>query len=389
MKVAAIIPAGGSGRRMGLSEPKQFIRLAGVPMLVHTLRAFAATPLIHAIVVVAPAEHLSRTKALLRQYPVPRIHAVVAGGDTRQASVRHGLAALPPDTELVMAHDGARPLVMPMLIDACIKAAEVHGAAIAAIPVKDTLKQGNSEQLIAATVERKGLWQAQTPQVARLEMFQAAYAAAERDRFTGTDEASLLERAGFPVALVEGAETNIKVTRPEDLAIAEALLMKTNPAAPFKIGHGYDAHRLVEARPLILGGVIIPHRLGLLGHSDADVLTHALCDAILGAVGCGDLGRHFPDTDPRYKGIASLKLLGQVITLAQEQGFRLANADLTVVAQQPKLAPHLPAMRDHLAAVCQVAAEAINIKATTTEAMGFAGREEGIAAHAVVLLQRS
>jgi len=314
--------------------------------------------------------------------------AVVAGGATRQESVRQGLAAVPPGTELVAVHDAARPLVTPELITACIEAASEHGAAIAAVPVKDTLKREAPGQMIAATVERADLWQAQTPQVARRELLVAAYAAAKRDQFCGTDEASLLERLGHQVALVAGSETNLKITRPEDRTIAEALLMQTPPAPSFRIGHGYDAHRLVEGRALTLGGVTIPHRLGLLGHSDADVLTHALCDAILGALGAGDIGRHFPDSDPRYRGIASLKLLAHVIDLMHAKGLDLANADVTVIAQQPKLAPHLPAMQANLAAACRVVIEAINLKATTTEGMGFAGREEGIAAHAVVLLTR-
>lgn len=388
MQVTAIIPAGGSGQRMGLGEPKQFVTLAGLPLLVHTLRSFAATPSINAIVVAVPAAEISRTEKLLRDYGIDNIHAVVAGGATRQESVRHGLVAVPANTELVVVHDAARPLVSPQLITACIDAAAKHGAAIAAVPVKDTLKREAPGQMVAATVERTALWQAQTPQVARRELLEAAYAAAAHDHFVGTDEASLLEHNGCPVALVPGSETNLKITRPEDLTIAEALLMRANPSVPLRIGHGYDAHRLVQGRALVLGGVTIPHHLGLLGHSDADVLTHALCDAILGALGQGDIGRHFPDSDPQYRGIASLKLLAHVVGLMHDQGFVLANADVTVIAQQPKLAPHIPAMRAKLAATGEVGEKAINLKATTTEGLGFAGREEGIAAHAVVLLSR-
>ncbi|MFZ5762852.1 MAG: 2-C-methyl-D-erythritol 4-phosphate cytidylyltransferase [Thermodesulfobacteriota bacterium] len=388
MQVTAIIPAGGSGQRMGLAEPKQFVVLAGLPLLIHTLRAFSATPAISAIVVAAPPAEIPRTEALIREYGIAKIHAVVAGGTTRQESVRQGLAAVPAETELVAVHDAARPLVTPALIEACIAAATRHGAAIAAVPVKDTLKRETTGQLVATTVDRTGLWQAQTPQVARRELLEAAYAAAERDNFRTTDEASLLEHHGCPVALVAGSETNLKVTRPEDLTIAEALLMPAPQATALRIGHGYDAHRLVAGRALILGGVTVPHQLGLLGHSDADVLTHALCDALLGALGQGDIGRHFPDSDPQYRGVSSLKLLAHVISLMHKEGFCLANADLTVIAQQPKLAPHLAAMRANLAAVCQASEAVLNLKATTTEGMGFAGREEGIAAHAVVLLSR-
>ncbi|MEW6595375.1 MAG: 2-C-methyl-D-erythritol 4-phosphate cytidylyltransferase [Thermodesulfobacteriota bacterium] len=388
MQVTAIIPAGGSGQRMRHGEPKQFLKLAGIPLLIRTLRAFAATPAINAIVVAVPAAEISRTENLLRRHGITKVHAVVAGGATRQDSVQRGLAAVPAESELVAVHDAARPLVTPALIEACIAAAAGHGAAIAAVPVKDTLKREAPGQLIEITVAREKLWQAQTPQVARRALLDAAYAAAERDHFVGTDEASLLEHNGCPVALVPGSETNLKITRPEDLTIAEALLMHAAQTPTLRIGHGYDAHRLVAGRALILGGVTIPHSLGLLGHSDADVLTHALCDAILGALGQGDIGRHFPDSDPRYRGIASLKLLAHVVGLMAQEGFTLANADVTVIAQQPKLAPHIPAMRTNLAATCRTGEEAINLKATTTEGMGFAGREEGIAAHAVVLLQR-
>lgn len=388
MQVTAIIPAGGSGQRMGLGAPKQFMTLAGLPLLIHTLRAFCDTSAVGAIVVAVPANEISRTETLIRQHGIGKVHAVVAGGATRQESVRRGLAAVPEDCDLVAVHDAARPLVTPALIESCLAAAERHGAAIAAVPVKDTLKREAPGQLIAATVARDELWQAQTPQVARRELLEAAYAAAERDHFVATDEASLLEHLGCPVALVPGAETNLKITRPEDRTIAEALLMHATPLPTPRIGHGYDAHRLVAGRALTLGGVTIPHSLGLLGHSDADVLTHALCDAILGALGQGDIGRHFPDSDPQYRGISSLKLLSHVVGLMHAQGLGLANADVTVIAQQPKLAPHLPAMRANLAGACGVAEEAINLKATTTEGMGFAGREEGIAAHAVVLLQQ-
>lgn len=373
---------------MGGGTPKQFLELAGVPLLVHCLRAFAAVPEIGRVVVSSRAEYLEHTRELTARHGFGDI-LVVAGGVTRQESVANGLAALAPwatATTLVAVHDGARPLVEPALIRRCLAAARQHGAAIAAIEVRDTLKRAGGDQvpLIAATVQRDGLWQAQTPQVAGFALLQRTLQEAAATGFVGTDEASLLERQGIPVALVPASAANLKVTHPDDLALAEALLMQ-NHTLP-RIGHGYDAHRLVPERKLILGGVEIPHRLGLLGHSDADVLTHALCDAILGALGAGDIGRHFPDHDPRYRGISSLKLLAAVMEQVTTAGCRLLNADLTIIAQQPKLAPHLPAMGENLAAVCQVEPGRINIKATTTEGLGFAGRQEGIAAHAVVLL---
>ncbi len=387
---AAIITAGGIGRRMGGATPKQFILLHGRPVLVRTIEAFRQAGCFQALILTLPADHLEAAARLLADYGLDSCCRIVAGGETRQESVLAGLDALPEEIALVVVHDGVRPLVSLKIIEDCLQSARLHGAAIAAIPVKDTLKEAEGE-IIRRTVDRRHMWRAQTPQAARIGLLRQAYAAALRDNFAGTDEASLLERIGCPITLVPGSEANIKITLPEDIAMAEALLTPLKNAAPpfLKIGHGYDAHRLVAGRALILGGVEVPHERGLLGHSDADVLTHALCDALLGALGAGDLGRHFPDSDPQYKGIDSLKLLSRVVALATGQGLTLANADLTVVAQRPKLTPYVPQMQKNLAEVCQVLSSAINIKATTTETMGFTGREEGIACHAVVLVAAS
>ena len=371
---------------MGTSTPKQFSELLGVPILIHAIRAFRQVPAIGAIIVVAPAQHRELTCALLTQYQLDDHCTVLIGGKLRQDSVRIGLAQVTDDSSLVAVHDGARPLIAPQDIQRCLDAAATHGAAIMAVPVKDTLKAVADDTTIRHTVERAGLWQAQTPQVVQTALLKEAFAKADLDGFVGTDEASLLEHGGWPVAVVQGSETNLKITRPDDLPMAEAILMKQQSPPQMRIGHGFDAHRLVAGRPLILGGMKIPHELGLLGHSDADVLTHALCDAILGAIGAGDIGRHFPDTDPQYKGISSIKLLAQVIGLATERHFRLHNADITVVAQRPKLASHFPAMQKILAEACRVEPDAINLKASTTEKMGYTGREEGISAHAVVLM---
>jgi len=385
-KATAIIAAGGAGLRMGTSTPKQFSELLGVPILIHTIRAFRKVPAIGAIVVVAPAQHRERTCALLAQYQLDNHCTVVIGGKLRQDSVRIGLAQVAGDSPLVAVHDGARPLITPDDIQRCLDAAAHKGGAIMAVPVKDTLKAVSADTAIRHTVEREGLWQAQTPQAVRTSLLKEAFAKADQDGFIGTDEASLLEHGGWPVVVVQGSETNLKITRPDDLLMAEAILMKQQPSPQLRIGHGFDAHRLVAGRPLILGGMEIPHALGLLGHSDADVLTHALCDAILGAIGAGDIGRHFPDSDSRYKGISSIKLLAHVIGLAAKKHFRLVNADITVVAQRPKLAPHFPKMQTILAEACRVEPDAINLKASTTEQMGYTGREEGISAHAVVLM---
>lgn len=382
----AIIAAGGLGLRMGTPGPKQFSELLGIPILIHAIRAFREVPAIGAIIVVAPAEHREQTQTLLSRHQLNDHCTVVSGGKLRQDSVRIGLSHVADDSALVAVHDGARPLISPKDIQRCLDAAATHGAAIMAVPVKDTLKAVTAEASIRHTVARDGLWQAQTPQVIRTELLNEAFAKADHDGFIGTDEASLLEHGGWSVAVVEGSETNLKITRPDDLLMAEGILMRQHPSQQMRIGHGFDAHRLVADRALILGGTEIPHELGLLGHSDADVLTHALCDAILGAIGAGDIGRHFPDSDPQYKGISSIKLLAHVIDLAAEKHYRLVNGDITVVAERPKLAPHFPAMRTTIAEACRVAPDAINLKASTTEKMGYTGREEGISAHAVVLM---
>ncbi len=371
---------------MGLGHPKQYHHLHGTPILIHTLRAFVSIPLINRIVVVVPRDHLAETRQLLMEYNLASAITVTAGGRRRQDSVLAGMECLPEATEIVLVHDGARPLVTPDLIRRCLEAAREHGAAIVAIPVKDTLKRSHPDGTIASTVDRKDLWQAQTPQAVRFSLLKQAYAT-HGDR-TVTDEAALLELAGIAVTLVAGSETNIKITRPDDLILAEKIMQKP-PYPAMRIGHGYDAHCLVAGRNLVLAGVTVPHDLGLAGHSDADVVTHALCDAVLGALGAGDIGRHFPDSDQRFQDIYSIRLLEQVVGLAADKGLALSNGDITIICQAPKLAPHLDAMRAMLAKACRVSFEQINLKATTTEKMGFTGREEGISCHAVVLLTPS
>jgi 2-C-methyl-D-erythritol 4-phosphate cytidylyltransferase/2-C-methyl-D-erythritol 2,4-cyclodiphosphate synthase len=369
---------------MGLDIPKQYHFLAGAPILVHTVRRFIETDCVNGVVVVVPADRVVFTADLLAGYGIAGdVVRVIAGGKRRQDSVKAGLDCLGTDVDVVLVHDGARPFVSAELIAKCAQAAMVHGAAIAAVPVKDTLKRAGADNRIVETVDREALWQAQTPQAVRLSLLRDAYAfVGKRD---ATDEASLLELAGIPVQLVEGSETNIKITRPDDLIIAEKIMQKSSSPS-MRVGHGYDAHRFAEDRDLILGGVTIPFALGLAGHSDADVLTHALCDAILGALGAGDLGAHFPDTDKQFKDIYSIKLLESVMALAVKKNFVLANADVTVVCQKPKLAPFLAEMKKIISKACAIRENQLNIKATTTEKMGFTGRMEGISCHAVVLL---
>ncbi len=382
-----VIPAGGIGTRFGNNRPKQFLELNGVPILVRTCRAFLEISEIQAIALAVPAAHREESVALLREFlsdvEFARLR-FTEGGMTRQDSVRAGLFILPPDIQVVLVHDAARPLIDADTIYRCLRGAVDSGAVIAAVPVHDTMKKVEEGGRIVGTLDRTGLWRAQTPQAARRDLLERAFALAAQAHFIGTDEASLLEAAGIPVQVVEGNERNIKVTRPADLQLAATYVQEQNT---MKIGHGFDAHRLVSERPLILGGVHIDYELGLDGHSDADVVAHALTDALLGALGQGDLGRHFPDSDPQYKGIDSLLLLAHVQQLMEKEGLVLGNADITIVCQKPKLAPYLGEMQKNLARACKAAPDAINIKATTTEHMGYTGRGEGIAAHAVVLVR--
>jgi len=384
---AVVIPAAGSGIRMKSLLPKQFIEIRGIPILVRTILCFLTTKSIHTVAVALPAELRLTAETMLHDHLMPDQLAkliVVNGGQTRQDSVLAGLNALPIETEVVLVHDGARPFVSREIIERCLELAADKGAVIAAIPVGDTIKEVTPSETISRTVDRRKLWQAQTPQAARLDLLRKAYDHAGRDGFQGTDEASLLEHAEIPVSVAMGSEHNIKITRPDDLLLAEGL---TREHGTMKIGHGFDAHKLTTGRQLILGGVSIPFEFGLQGHSDADVLTHALIDALLGAMGEGDIGRHFPDNDSRYKDISSLKLLDEVIKMIVGKKFSIGNADITVICQQPKLAPFIEQMQNNIASACLLEPASINIKATTTEMMGYIGRGEGIAAHAVVLLE--
>lgn len=384
---AAIIPAAGSGSRMKSLRPKQYLELAGRPVLIHTISAFHRHSDIAVIVVVVPHEWLAQTRAMVTSWQQDDRVVVITGGIRRQDSVKAGVdflitrCSIPVDTVLV--HDGARPFISQELIDNCLCNAEEHGAAIAAIPVKDTLKKGGADNRITATIDRTGLWQAQTPQAAKLSLLRQAFDEAGKCDFT--DEASLLEHAGCDVYLVAGSETNIKITRPEDMILAQKIVMRQTVNHP-RIGHGFDAHKFCTGRDLILGGIKIHHHEGLAGHSDADVLTHALCDAVLGALGKGDIGHHFPDSSAAFKDICSIKLLEKVTDIMLEDGFRIGNADITIVCQAPRLASFIGMMRQTLGKACRCAEETINIKATTTEKMGYTGRKEGIGCHAVVLL---
>ncbi|MFH1060459.1 MAG: 2-C-methyl-D-erythritol 4-phosphate cytidylyltransferase [Pseudomonadota bacterium] len=387
-KVVAVVPAAGSGRRMGGGEPKQFLPLAGLPVLTRTLMAIQAAKAVDQMVLVAPPGLEDETRRRCVQgRGLTKLMAVVAGGAQRQDSVAAGVeAAAELGADWVLVHDAARPLASPALFGRVLAAAREHGAAIAACACVDTVKEAEpADGRVVATRDRGRLWLVQTPQGFGLALLQEALAAARQRGLVATDEAGLVEALGREVRVVPGEAHNFKITTPADLALAGALL----GAGATRIGQGLDVHRLAPDRPLILGGVRIAYELGLLGHSDADVLTHAVMDALLAAAGLGDIGRHFPDSDPAYQDADSLVLLGRVQDLLAAQGWRPVQVGVTVIAQRPKLAPHMPAMAANLARVLDLTLDAVNVAATTSEGLGFTGRGEGIAAQALAFIART
>jgi 2-C-methyl-D-erythritol 4-phosphate cytidylyltransferase/2-C-methyl-D-erythritol 2,4-cyclodiphosphate synthase len=373
MQVAALLLAAGRGTRFGSETPKQFAPMLGEPVLRHAARALLAEGLVTRLLPVAAPGEEARVAEALAGLPH---EAPTLGGATRQQSVRAGLEALaadPPD--LVLVHDGARPVVPPGTIAAVIAALRDAPGAIPALPVADTLKRGEAGAIVA-TVSRDGLFRAQTPQGFRFAALLAAHRAV---RHEATDDAALLEAAGERVRLVEGSERNLKITRAEDLIRVQRDLI--GGLVP-RIGNGFDVHRLVPGRPLILCGLRLEHPLGLDGHSDADVGIHALCDAIYGALAEGDIGTWFPPSQAQWRDADSARFLRHAAERIAARGGLLANADVTLICERPKIAPHAAAMRERLAGLLGVEAGRVSVKATTTERLGFTGRGEGIAAQA-------
>lgn len=386
--VTAIIPAGGSGARFSRTRPKQFVQLGRWPVLAHTLSRFDQTNAVDRVVVVVPRGRKTFVRSeIVKRFGFQNKIEIVVGGEHRQDSVYNGFMALDEDVELVLIHDAVRPLVSIKLIEEVIEAGRMYGAAIAAVPVKDTLKKVQNGTIVD-TLDRVSLWQAQTPQVFDRTWLAEALTAARRDGILATDEAALIERCGYPVRVVHGALANLKITSPEDLVLAESLIGYDSMDSRMRVGTGYDVHALVSGRRLVLGGLEIPYNLGLDGHSDADVIIHALCDALLGAAGLPDIGANFPDTDPQWAGVGSLELLELVGEKIRSAGFDLVNADLTLMAEKPKIKNYVPEMGRLMAEALSTEPDLLNIKGTTTEGLGLVGRGEGMAASAVVLLSR-
>lgn len=373
-RITAIIPAAGQSRRIGGRVSKQYLLVAGQPVLTRTLLSLRGFVDEYIVLCRRGEEDLCR-KVI---GPSVEDYLLLPGGKTRSDSVYAGL--LRAGGDYVLVHDGCRPLASPELIRRVIETALAHGAAVPALPLTDTIKEV-SQGRILGTVDRTRLQAVQTPQVFQRELLLTAYEQAGQYRGLATDDAYLLEKMGQPVAVVLGEGRNMKITQPGDLERAESIT-----GGSYRTGLGYDVHSLVPARPLILGGVKIPYARGLLGHSDADVLSHAVMDALLGAAGLGDIGRHFPDTDPAWAGADSTGLLARVAGLLRDKGFGIVNIDGVLIAQEPKLSPYLAQMGKNIAKAAGIAPAAVNIKATTTEGLGFVGRGEGIAAQSICTL---
>ncbi len=371
-RVIAIIVAAGRGKRLGSSLPKQFLKVRGRTILEMSVEAFEQNKYVDEIFVAANADYCELTEKLCRGFS--KLKKIVAGGAERQDSVRAALDCLRGENGIVLVHDAARPFVSEAVINAVIEGTADFGAAIPTVPAKDTIRQVDGTG--SRTLQRETLARVQTPQGFRISLLKHAFEKAQAEGFLGTDDASLVERMGINISMVQGENANRKITTREDLE------------TEMRIGTGYDVHRLVEGRPLVLCGEQIPYEKGLLGHSDADVALHALMDAMLGAAGLGDIGKHFPDTDERYRGISSMKLLQKTAELLREAGYFLGNADITIIAQRPKIAGYIPKMRANIAEIMNCDENKINIKGTTTEKLGFVGREEGIASEAVCILYR-
>ena len=385
MRTVAVLAAGGAGNRVGADIPKQYLSLGALPVVARTLDVFARVDAVNEIIVVVPESDLEFVREkIVEKYSIPKVGAVVAGGAERQDSVGNALSALTGPCDIVVVHDAVRPFVTAGMITDVIEEARKTGAASIGVTAKDTIKETDDERLVKATVPRRNLWLTQTPQAFRYDLLVRAHVLAKEEGFYGTDDASLVERLGVPVRMVDGSYENIKITTPEDLKIARALADGSMTAKTvLRSGIGYDSHRFVPDRKLILGGVEIPFAKGLAGHSDADALLHAVCDALLGMAGAGDIGRHFPDDDDAYRGVSSLLLLERVGEIIARNGLTVGNIDVTVITQLPKLAPYAEEMKANIARVLKIPASSVSIKAKTNEGMGFVGRGEGLAVLAV------
>ncbi|MCM3879491.1 MAG: 2-C-methyl-D-erythritol 2,4-cyclodiphosphate synthase [Vicinamibacterales bacterium] len=391
MFVSAILAAGGRGTRLGAPTPKQLLSVGDRSILQRSFDTLDAHDNIHEIVVALPVDIAAAPPGFLVSSRKPV--RIVGGGARRQDSVALAFARTAANADVVVIHDAARPFASADLFTRVILAASRGGAAIAALQAQDTVKEATTAagiHVVAKTISRDSIYLAQTPQAFTRQVLAEAIMQGS-SLGVATDEATLAERAGHPVRLVDGEASNIKITTEHDLRVSQAMARGREPGARsqeslLRIGTGYDLHRLGPGRKLIIGGVEISHELGLVGHSDADVLCHAITDAILGAAAQGDIGRHFPDTDPAWKGADSIGLLKRAVEIVRTAGFVVSNIDAVVIAERPKMAPHIDAMRRKLSDAMGIDISAVSVKGKTNEQVGALGRNEAIAVHAIAML---
>jgi 2-C-methyl-D-erythritol 2,4-cyclodiphosphate synthase/2-C-methyl-D-erythritol 4-phosphate cytidylyltransferase len=369
---------------MKSEKPKILLELAGKTILERTIRAFEVYKPLEMIIPVS-TEIKEDVQRIVDAIALDFTIKIVEGGKERQDSIWNAMNALSQDCEIVAVHDAARPFFRSEIFEEAYKILQDCAGAIAAVPATYTMKIAR-EHTIIFTPERKDLWQVNTPQIFKKDILVKAYEKAYEDNFYGTDDAMLVERLGETLKIIEDIPENIKITHPGDMVLAEQIIRGEKGAFMQRVGQGYDVHKLVEGRKLILGGVEIPHKLGLEGHSDADVLIHAIMDAILGAAALGDIGKHFPDTDDQYKNIDSMFLLYGVRKLMEMNAYTIQNIDATLILQAPKVATYIDTMRKNIAEKLGLDISQVSVKATTEEGLGFTGREEGVAAMAVCML---
>ena len=402
MTCAAIIVAAGSGsraRRASDTVAKQYLEIGGKAVLLRTLEQFLANEQVDRIqVVIGPQDNDLYNEAIspsltgkLAEQAKAKLLPPVDGGDTRQISVLNGLKAIKAEgPKHVLIHDAARPFITDAILARCFESLKEHKACLVATPVTDTIKKVDAEGTILQTIDRSTLWSAQTPQAFDYAFILNAHEKAFNQTIhTFTDDASVAEWVGEPVHIVEGSPSNRKLTSQEDLTMAETMINPTGPRplTDIRVGTGYDVHAFDEGDAVIIGGISIPHTHKLKGHSDADVGLHAITDAILGAIADGDIGTHFPPSDPQWKGAASDLFLKDAVRRVEERGGKLSNIDMTIICEAPKIGPHRPDMREAIAQICQISIDRVSVKATTSERLGFTGRKEGIAALATATVR--
>ena len=387
MKICGIILAAGSSRRMGQRRNKVFIKFDGISALVRSVDTHKQSGIFDSLIIVCRKEDMPVIQSKLSRHVQGMRYQLVEGGAERQYSVENALSLVEEDADIVSVHDAARCFVTPQIIKDCVTSAIRRGSGVAAVAAIDTVKKVSGRR-VSETLNRDELVLVQTPQVFKRALIMRAYEKAREDGVLGTDDSYLVERLGEDVYIVNGSVNNIKITTPYDLNIGQKIAGDTKMISNLRIGSGVDFHALGQGRKLILGGVEIPSDRGLIGHSDADVLVHAVMDALLGAARLGDIGELFPPEDPKYKDISSILLLKMVGELLNNCGYTIINIDATLILQRPKISPYKKEMVRTVASALEIDEQYVSIKATTTEELGFAGRGEGASAHSVCIIQK-